>query len=72
MMAEPRCSERGCAHYVGVDQPNGTEATERVVCEAFPEGIPDEIAYGDNPHASPYPGDHGRRFTPTATGKALG
>ena len=33
-----------------------------MICEAFPDGIPDEIAYGDNPHTSPFPGDHGIRF----------
>jgi len=50
MILEPECSKRRCKHYTGVDQPDGTERTERVVCEAFPDGIPDDIAYGDDPH----------------------
>jgi hypothetical protein len=43
-------------------------------CEAFPDGIPDEILVGtpykDKPgykrfvHTRPYPGDHGLRFEP--------
>jgi DNA topoisomerase-1 len=36
--------------------------TETVACDAFPNGIPDEIAYEDNLHTSPYPGDHGIQF----------
>ena len=28
-------------------------------CEAFPDGIPEEIAYGENQHREPFPGDHG-------------
>ncbi|MFO7776003.1 MAG: hypothetical protein R6W89_09420 [Candidatus Hydrogenedentota bacterium] len=35
------------------------ETTEVVVCKAFPDGIPHEIAYGDNEHLTPFPGDHG-------------
>lgn len=62
MLMEPNCSIRGCKHLKGVKQPDGTEATEFVYCEAFPDGIPDEIAYGDNTHTSPYPGDHGIQF----------
>lgn len=46
-----QCQERKCKHYLGNDK-----------CLAFPEGIPDEIAYGDNPHTAPYPGDHGIRY----------
>lgn len=62
MLATPRCYERQCRHFIGASQPDGTELTERVVCAAFPTGIPDEIAYGDNLHLEPYIGDHGIRY----------
>lgn len=62
MLAPPKCDARHCVYYDGVSQPDGTEMTERVVCRAFPEGIPDEIAYGDNKHTAPFPGDHGIRY----------
>jgi len=29
--------------------------TERIVCRAFPEGIPAEIVYGDDKHTKPLP-----------------
>ena len=48
--AKPQCVIRGCGHYAGVAQPDGTEETERHVCMAFPDGIPDRIAYGDDLH----------------------
>lgn len=35
---------------------------DKNVCEAFPDGIPDEIAYGENTHQEPYPGDHGIQY----------
>ncbi len=56
MLDEPRCYTRECIHFQGVDQPDGTEMTERVVCKAFPEGIPDKISYGDDLHLEPLPG----------------
>lgn len=53
MLYEPNCFTRGCVHYEGVSQPDGTEKTERHVCAAFPKGIPDEIAHGPNKHLTP-------------------
>ena len=50
MLLEPNCVKRECGHYAGVDQPDGTELTERHVCLAFPKGIPDRIAYGKDEH----------------------
>lgn len=64
MIAEPLCYARKCKHFTGVSQPDGTEMTETVVCAAFPQGIPQEIAYGDNPHTEPYPGDNGIQYEP--------
>lgn len=62
MLAEPNCSKRKCKHFAGVAQPDGTESSERVVCRAFPDKIPDDIAYGDNLHLKPVKGDHGIQF----------
>jgi len=56
MLAEPTCWTRECKHYIGVIQPDGTESTETNSCKAFPEGIPSEIAYGNNLHSRPLPG----------------
>ena len=55
MLAEPNCYKRQCKHFTGVIQPDGTEMTETNACKAFPKGIPDEIAYGDNKHSKPLP-----------------
>jgi len=44
---------QACANKVG---PN--------TCLAFPDGIPDEILYGETEHAEPYPGDNGIQFEP--------
>lgn len=62
MLEEPRCSIRKCKHYGGIAQPDGTEQTERNVCKAFTEKIPDEIAYGKNLHLKPVPGDRGIQY----------
>lgn len=62
MMLTPKCFTRHCIHFQGVRQPDGTESSERPVCAAFPNGIPDEIAYGSNLHKTPVPGDRGIRY----------
>ena len=62
MLQEPKCFTRRCKHYLGVIQPDGTEMTETNYCKAFPESIPNEIAYGDNDHTKPFPGDNGIQF----------
>lgn len=55
MLAEPKCFTRRCKHFLGIDQPDGTEMTEKLICEAFSHGIPGEISYGDNLHLKPLP-----------------
>ena len=50
MLAEPKCWTRKCKHYVGVFQLDGTEISERNVCKAYAEMIPNEITYGDDLH----------------------
>jgi hypothetical protein len=66
MVAMCKCAIRKCKHLQGVKQPDGTEeGGEYWVCAAFPdapEGIPEEIAFGDNLHLEPYPGDHGIQY----------
>ena len=48
MLAECKCYARLCKHYLGIQQPDGTEMTEANYCETFADYILDEIAYGDN------------------------
>jgi hypothetical protein len=61
MILEPNCHKRQRVHFIGVRN-DGDETTERVVRKAFPDGVPRDIAYGDNPHTKPYRGDHGVRY----------
>ena len=56
MLAECKCYARHCKHYLGIQQPDGTEITEVNYCEAFLDYIPDEIAYGDDEHLEPIDG----------------
>jgi len=55
MIFEPKCFTRKCKHYLGVIQSDGTEMTEVNSCEAFPDGIPKDIAYGNNKHLKVLP-----------------
>ena len=51
MLQPPKCFERQCKHYWGVIQSDpDEEGSEFCACRAFPEGIPEDIAYGDDPH----------------------
>lgn len=60
-MQEPKCWTRKCKHFVGAKN-DGDETTERWICKAFLDGIPAKIAYGENMHDKPFPGDHGIQF----------
>jgi len=51
MILESTCSKRKCIHYIGISQPDGTEISERPICEAYPNGIPDDITLGDDLHS---------------------
>ena len=47
----PKCNR--CKHYLDYGK-----------CEAFPNGIPNEIIIGEFDHANPYSGDNGIQFIP--------
>jgi hypothetical protein len=55
MLAEPTCYKRKCKHYLGVKWFAAEESSENNICKAFPDGIPQEIAYGTNQHLKPLP-----------------
>ena len=61
MLDEPRCRVRNCKHFLGTEN-DGDETTERVVCSAFPSGIPNKIAYGKNLHLKPVENDQGIQY----------
>jgi hypothetical protein len=46
----PNCYLRSCVHFTGVKMHNKDHVD---YCKAFPDGIPDDIAYGDNLHEKP-------------------
>jgi hypothetical protein len=41
------------------------------VCEAFPNGIPEAILFGDHDHTKPYRGDGGKLFEPITKALAV-
>ncbi len=55
MLNTPRCYQRKCKNFIGPVWMGGGEETENNICKAFPEGIPNEIAYGRNLHLKPHP-----------------
>jgi hypothetical protein len=54
-----------CAHL--------NRTAQSATCEAFPEGIPQDILANGHDHHNPYPGDSGIRFelAPVPTEKAV-
>jgi len=55
MLTPPQCYLRRCKHYQGVRHlREADESTEVNYCPAFPEGIPNDIAYGANLHTEPH------------------
>lgn len=52
----PTCGT--CAHFIGRDEEHD------MVCEAFPEGIPDDILLGWSQHTGPVDGDNGIQYQP--------
>lgn len=67
MLTEPNCYKRDCVRFQGVRQDEEREETERSVCKAFPDGIPEVIAYGNNLHLKLFPGDGGVLFEKAKT-----
>ena len=53
------CHKNKCRWFLGAHQPDETEATECLICVAFPTGIPDDIAYGENKHTKVVEGQQG-------------
>jgi hypothetical protein len=53
MLIEPNCYKRQCKHYQGIKWLGEEESTEVNYCPAFPQDIPQEIAYGPNEHETP-------------------
>jgi len=58
-LAMPVCFARRCKYFIGVIQPDGIEMTETVSCKAFPKGVPNDIAYGNNLHLTVVNGQKG-------------
>ena len=47
MIQVPNCYKRKCIRYLGIIQPNNDESIELPNCKVYPDGIPNDIAYGN-------------------------
>ena len=57
MLPEVNCLNRRCKHFLGVTGTDGeSEFGEVWNCKAFLDGIPNEIAYGDDLHLEVFEG----------------
>jgi hypothetical protein len=66
-MEQPECSKRECEIWqeTGNFIPHTNDPRDEgtiAVCAAFPKGIPEDIAWGNNPHAKPVKGDNGIQY----------
>ncbi len=53
---EAKCFNRECLHLLGIKLMEGKGLVPQYFCEAFSNGIPEEIAYGNNLHKVPFEG----------------
>lgn len=60
MIQDPQCND--CKHQ---HEPDGRRG---IFCDAFPDGVPLDIAFNIHDHTGPYPGDMGIRFEPKDEG----
>lgn len=58
-IAPAACFKRKCRHYRDYGIVDGQVKN---ICTAFPDGIPNDIAYEGNRHLEPVAGDHGIQF----------
>jgi len=61
VLETPHCYIRKCKHFKGIKD-KGSELSQVVYCDAFPDGIPSEISYGKVLHFDAYAGDNGIQF----------
>lgn len=65
-MSRPHTQCDDCARLEATENegPYGRTDSFLYSCEAFPNGIPDDILDGTHDHRKPYKGDHGILFEP--------
>jgi hypothetical protein len=68
-LPEPACFVRGCVHFGG---PTEVDGRITIVCEAFPQGIPQEILDGEDLHLEPVEGDNGIQFEADQSARFVG